>query len=371
MKTLTVDLGDRSYPIHIGPGLIDQPEFFHRHIQSSQVMVVSNTTVAPLYLDRVLRHFEDRQVGTAILPDGESYKTMDSAMTVFDGLLSRKFSRNASIIALGGGVIGDLAGFAAACYQRGVPFMQIPTTLLAQVDSSVGGKTAVNHPLGKNMIGAFYQPVSVLADTTTLDTLADRELSAGLAEIIKYGLIRDPALFAWLEENIELLLERDQEALSYAIERSCANKAEVVAADERENGERATLNLGHTFGHAIETGLGYGACLHGEAVAIGMCQAADLSRRLGWLGDADVGRVEALVKRAKLPIIPPVELDSARFLELMAVDKKNVDGKLRLILLEAIGRATLPTGVALDALRATLDESRNRAFFAATGHGGT
>jgi 3-dehydroquinate synthase len=358
MKTLRVSLGERSYPIHIGPNLIDDPEFFRRHASSPQVMVVSNETVAPLYLPRVMKSLEGKQVATAILPDGEAYKSMDSAMSVFDTLLARKFSRDATVIALGGGVVGDLAGFVAACYQRGVPFMQIPTTLLAQVDSSVGGKTAVNHPLGKNMIGAFYQPQCVLADTAVLDTLADREFSAGLAEVVKYGLIRDPGFFAWLEENIEALLRRDEAALAYAIERSCANKAEVVAADERETGERATLNLGHTFGHAIETGLGYGACLHGEAVAIGMCQAADLSRRLGWLGDSEVERIVRILRRARLPVAPPAALDADRFLELMAVDKKNVGGKLRLILLEQIGRATLPVGVDIAALRATLDEWR-------------
>jgi 3-dehydroquinate synthase len=360
MKTLHVSLGERSYPIYIGAKLLEQPELYQRHIKSSQVMVVSNETVAPLYLNPVLDCLEGKQVATVILPDGEGYKSMDSAMAIFDELLARKFSRNATIIALGGGVIGDLAGFAAACYQRGVPFLQIPTTLLAQVDSSVGGKTAVNHPLGKNMIGAFYQPQCVLADTSTLSTLADRELSAGLAEVIKYGLIRDPEFFGWLEDNVEALVGRDEEALSYAIERSCANKAEVVSADERETGERATLNLGHTFGHAIETGLGYGACLHGEAVAIGMCQAADLSCRLGWLSGGGVDRIERILLRARLPVTPPQELDSDRFLELMAVDKKNVDGMLRLILLEQIGRATLPIGVDIDLLKATLTEYGRR-----------
>ncbi len=356
MKTLNVNLDQRSYPIYIGPNLIGEAAFFDRHIHSSQVMVVSNETVAPLYLDRVVANLHGRQIATVILPDGESYKSMASAMRIFDELLSRKFSRNATLIALGGGVIGDLAGFAAACYQRGIPFTQIPTTLLAQVDSSVGGKTAVNHPLGKNMIGAFYQPQCVLADTSLLDTLPDRELCAGLAEVIKYGLIRDAKLFCWLEENIEALLRRDAEALTHAIERSCANKAEVVAADERETGERATLNLGHTFGHAIETGMGYGVFLHGEAVAIGMCQAADLSRRSGWLDDADVDRIVRMVKQARLPVAPPTELDAGRFLELMAVDKKNVDGKLRLILLKNIGQATLPVGVDVSLLKATLNE---------------
>ena len=283
MKTLNVSLGDRSYPIYIGPGLLDQGELLNRHIQSNQVMVITNETVAPLYLDRFVRTLSARQLATLVLPDGEVFKTMDSAMRIFDELLVRKFGRNACLIALGGGVIGDLVGFAAACYQRGVPFVQVPTTLLSQVDSSVGGKTAVNHPRGKNMIGAFYQPQCVLADTSVLDTLPDRELSAGLAEVIKYGLIRDLEFFHWLEANVEALLRREPEALAFAIERSCHNKAEVVAADERESGVRATLNLGHTFGHAIETGCGYGTYLHGEAVAIGMCQAADLSRRLGWL----------------------------------------------------------------------------------------
>jgi len=356
MKTLIVNLGERSYPIYIGPDLIDDAGLYQRHITSSQVMVVSNDTVAPLYLNRVLARLEGKQVATVILSDGESYKSMDSAMAIFDELLASKFSRNATLIALGGGVIGDLTGFAAACYQRGVPFIQIPTTLLAQVDSSVGGKTAVNHPLGKNMIGAFYQPQCVLADTTVLSTLADNELSAGLAEVIKYGLIRDPEFFTWLEENVEALIERDPDALSYAIERSCANKAEVVVADERETGERATLNLGHTFGHAIETGVGYGKYLHGEAIAIGMCQAADLSRRLGWLSEAEVDRIARILHRARLPVIPPAELGIDRFLELMAVDKKNVDGKLRLILLERIGKATLPVGVDISILKETLGE---------------
>jgi 3-dehydroquinate synthase len=325
-------------------------------MDSSQVLVVTNETIAPLYLDQVLEGLRDRQVGTVILPDGEEYKTIDSAMAIFDELLRLKFNRNAHVIALGGGVVGDLTGFAAACYQRGVPFLQIPTTLLAQVDSSVGGKTAVNHPRGKNMIGAFHQPKCVIADTATLDTLADRELSAGLAEVVKYGLIRDPEFFYWLEQNIEALVGRDPDALAYAIERSCWNKAEVVAADERESGERATLNLGHTFGHAVETGLGYGEVLHGEAVAIGMCQAADLSRRLGWLGDADVERIVAVLKRARLPVTPPPSLDADNYLEHMAVDKKNLEGKLRLILLEKIGQATLPMAVEPGKLRATLEE---------------
>ncbi|MGX2039489.1 3-dehydroquinate synthase [Methylocaldum sp. MU1018] len=356
MKTLTVSLGERSYPIYIGSQILESGELLSRHISSSQVMVVTNETVAPLYLDRVRRNLKNRQVAEVILPDGESYKSIESAMILFDELLAGKFSRDASLIALGGGVIGDLVGFAAACYQRGVPFVQIPTTLLAQVDSSVGGKTAVNHPRGKNMIGAFYQPQCVIADTATLDTLPDRELSAGLAEVIKYGLIRDFEFFVWLEANMERLLARDKDALAYAIERSCLNKAEVVAEDERESGARATLNLGHTFGHAIETGMGYGNYLHGEAVAIGICQAADLSRRLGRLDASSIERIIALLRQARLPLIPPVDLDADRYLELMAVDKKNVEGRLRLILLEKIGQATLPMKIDIEPLRATLNE---------------
>jgi 3-dehydroquinate synthase len=356
MKTLNVALAERSYPIYIGDGLLGNSELWQRHIGAAQVAVLTNDTIAPLYLSTVLDQLAGKKVESIILPDGESHKTLQSAAHIFDVLLAQRFNRNAVLVALGGGVIGDLGGFAAACYQRGIPFIQVPTTLLSQVDSSVGGKTGVNHPLGKNMIGAFYQPQCVIADTSTLGTLPDRELSAGLAEVIKYGLIRDPEFFTWLEANIESLLARDGAALAYAIERSCSNKAEVVAADEKETGERATLNLGHTFGHAIETGCGYGSYLHGEAVAIGMCQAADLSRRLGWLQAADVERIVALLVRAKLPITPPADLPSERYLELMAVDKKNVDGKVRLILLERIGHATLPRAVDTAPLRATLDE---------------
>lgn len=356
MKTLHVELGERSYPIYIGAGLLGVPELLARHISGQQVLVVSNQVVAPLYLEKVTAGLAGKTVTSVVFPDGEGYKTLDSLSRVFDALLEKRYSRNATLIALGGGVIGDLGGFAAACYQRGIPFIQIPTTLLSQVDSSVGGKTGVNHPLGKNMIGAFYQPLCVLADTATLDTLPDRELSAGLAEVIKYGLIRDPEFFLWMEANLDQLLARDAAALAFAIERSCRNKAEVVAADEKESGERATLNLGHTFGHAIESGCGYGAYLHGEAVAIGMCQAADLSRRLGWLSGADVERIVALLRRARLPVTPPAGLDADGFLRGMAVDKKNLDGKVRLILLEKIGRATLPMSVDAALLRATLDE---------------
>lgn len=354
MKTLTVALGDRSYPIYIGENLFAQAELLTCHIKSKQVAIVTNETVAPLYLQKVLSNLRNHQVEAIVLPDGEKFKTLDSLTKIFDHLLAKKFSRNATLIALGGGVIGDMGGFAAACYQRGIAFIQIPTTLLAQVDSSVGGKTGVNHPLGKNMIGAFYQPQAVLADVNVLDTLADRELSAGLSEVIKYGLIRDLNFFEWLENNIDALLNRDKVALTYAIEQSCLMKAQVVSEDEHEGGIRATLNLGHTFGHAIETGIGYGSYLHGEAVAIGTCLAADLSQRKGFITSNDVTRIITLFKRANLPIKTPAELSAAQFVELMAVDKKNVDGDIRVILLEKIGKATLPMAVDSSSLMQTL-----------------
>ena len=355
MKKLLVELGNRSYPIYIGSDLLNQPELLSQHIKARQVVIVTNATIAPLYLDKILKNLHKFNVETVILPDGEQFKTLEYVTQIFDKLLASKFSRNATLIALGGGVIGDMGGFAAACYQRGIAFLQIPTTLLAQVDSSVGGKTGVNHPLGKNMIGAFYQPQCVIADAGVLDTLDDRQLSAGLAEVIKYGLIRDVEFFEWLENNIIGLLARDKNALAYAIEQSCFNKAQVVAEDETETGVRATLNLGHTFGHAIETGTGYGTYLHGEAVAIGTCQAADLSRRKGWLNDADVERIIALFKKCNLPVNPPEEIGSERFLELMSVDKKNVNGQIRLILLTKIGAATLPIDVDKDLLKQTLN----------------
>jgi 3-dehydroquinate synthase len=354
MNTLQVELGDRSYPIYIGSRLLEQSRLYQQHIRSKQVLIITNETVAPLYLDSVSRNLLGYAVETVILPDGEQFKTLDTLTLIFDKLLSCKFSRNATLIALGGGVIGDMGGFAAACYQRGIAFIQIPTTLLAQVDSSVGGKTGVNHPLGKNMIGAFYQPQCVIADADVLDTLDDRQLSAGLAEVIKYGLIKDAGFFVWLERNMDALLARDKAALAFAVERSCLNKAEIVSEDETETGVRATLNLGHTFGHAIETGAGYGAYLHGEAVAIGICQAADLSSRKGWLTEIDVERIIGLIKKARLPVTPPESLSPAQFLELMAVDKKNLDGKIRLILLEKIGLATLPVYVEQELLELTL-----------------
>lgn len=342
IQTLNVSLGERAYPIHIGCGILSQPELLLPHIRQKKVVVVTNTTVAPLYLELLRSTLEKAGISTlpVILPDGEQYKTWQTLNLIFDALLSAHCERSTTLIALGGGVVGDMSGFAAACYQRGMPFIQVPTTLLSLVDSSVGGKTAINHPLGKNMIGAFYQPQLVLADISTLDTLPDRELKAGLAEVIKYGLIRDPDFFVWLEANLEKLLARDKAALIYAVHRSCANKAEVVAADERENGERALLNLGHTFGHAIETGLGYGEWLHGEAIAAGTLIAAELSRQLGWLSAEAVLRIERLFVRAGLPVIG-APLGAARYLELMRHDKKVQDGKLRLVLLREIGQAVM------------------------------
>jgi len=354
MKELQVELDDKGYPIYIGTGLLQQNDLLVKHIKSKQVLIVTNTTVSPLYLDDVMKCLQGFQVEVIELPDGEQYKNLENVTKIFDQLLAKKFSRNSTLIALGGGVIGDMGGFAAACYQRGIPFIQIPTTVLAQVDSSVGGKTGVNHPLGKNMIGAFYQPKCVIADIGVLDTLDDRQLSAGLAEVIKYGLIRDLGFFEWLEKNIDLLLARDKNALAYIIERSCINKAEIVAEDEFEAGVRAILNLGHTFGHAIETGKGYGEYLHGEAVAIGIGYAADLSRRMGWITRGDVSRILSLLKRAQLPVAPPKDMGVSKFLDLMAVDKKNVDGKIRLILLESIGKATLPINIDQSLLEQTL-----------------
>jgi len=354
MKELKVELKDKSYPIYIGSGLLKQKEILLKHIKSKQVVIVTNTTIAPLYLNDVLNSLSGLQVEVVELPDGEQYKNIEHIEKIFDCLLEKKFSRNATLIALGGGVVGDMGGFAAACYQRGIPFIQIPTTVLAQVDSSVGGKTGVNHPLGKNMIGAFYQPQCVIADMDVLSTLDDKQLIAGIAEVIKYGLIRDLAFFEWLEDNMTLLLQRDKQALAYIIERSCMNKAEIVAEDEFETGIRAILNLGHTFGHAIETGMGYGQYLHGEAVAIGMGYAADLSQRMGWITGEDVERIIALLKSAGLPVEPPADMTVEQFVDLMAVDKKNIDGNIRLILLKSIGKATLPINIEKKSLEQTL-----------------
>jgi 3-dehydroquinate synthase len=343
MRTLNVALGDRAYPIHIGPALLPQAGLVTGALTTPRVAIVTNTVVAPLYLEKLAAPLRSAgvRVSEIVLPDGEAHKTWETLNLIFDALLSERCDRTTTVVALGGGVIGDLAGFAAASYQRGVPFVQVPTTLLAQVDSSVGGKTGINHPRGKNMIGAFWQPKLVLADTDTLNTLPARELSAGLAEVIKYGLIRDLPFLDWLEANMDKLMTRDAEALAFAIERSCANKAEVVAGDEREtakDGGRALLNLGHTFGHAIETGVGYGEWLHGEAVAAGTVMAAELSRRLGWLTAADVARVHDLLVRAGLPVRGP-QLGAGRYLDLMGHDKKVIAGKLRLVLLRKLGEA--------------------------------
>ena len=353
MQTLNVDLGERSYPIHIGQGLLAQP-LLAPFIKGRQVMVVSNETVAPLYLNRLLSQLEGFQVDSVILPDGEAFKDLQHVNRIFDALLAKRHNRTTTLIALGGGVVGDMTGFAAACYQRGVAFIQVPTTLLSQVDSSVGGKTGVNHPLGKNMIGAFHQPQVVLADTDVLATLPERELSAGLAEVIKYGLIHDVEFLAWLEQNMAALRQRDAKALAQAIYRSCEIKAEMVALDERESGVRALLNLGHTFGHAIETDQGYGKWLHGEAVGAGTLMAADLSARLGWLSQQDLDRVRTILQAAGLPLLPPSEMSSERFLELMAVDKKVIDGNLRLVLLQQLGKAVVTSDFPAERLLETL-----------------
>ncbi|KAL3525245.1 hypothetical protein ACH5RR_013617 [Cinchona calisaya] len=333
-----VDLGNRSYPIYIGSGLLHQPHLLQRHVQGKKVLVVTNTTIAPLYLDKTISALTDGKpnvtVESVILPDGEKYKNMETLMKVFDKAIETRMDRRCTFVALGGGVIGDMCGYAAASYLRGVNFVQIPTTVMAQVDSSVGGKTGINHPLGKNMIGAFYQPQCVLIDTDTLNTLPDRELASGLAEVIKYGLIRDAEFFEWQEKNMPALLARDPSAFAYAIKRSCENKAEVVSQDEKESGLRATLNLGHTFGHAIETGFGYGQWLHGEAVAAGTVMAVDMSYRLGWIEDSLVKRVDRILKQAKLPTAPPETMTVEMFKSVMAVDKKVADGLLRLILLK-------------------------------------
>ena len=356
MQTLTVGLAERSYPIHIGSGLLNRVELLLPHIPHKRAVIVSNTTVAPLYLQQLSEVLSANgvQVQSITLPDGEQYKSGESLNTIYDALLSARSERSTPLIALGGGVIGDITGYAAATFLRGVPFIQIPTTLLSQVDSSVGGKTGINHPLGKNMIGAFYQPRVVLADTATLDTLPDKELRAGLAEVIKYGLIRDLPFLEWLEANIEKLMARDTAALQYAIARSCRNKAEVVGADERESGDRALLNLGHTFGHAIENGMGYGVWLHGEAVAAGTVMAADLSQRLGWLSTGDVARVGKLFERAGLPVIAP-RLGAEKYLHLMELDKKVADGKIRFVLLKSLGHAVMTGDVPQALLEETLE----------------
>ena len=353
---LEVDLDDRSYPIYIGTGLVGQADLIGPHIHGQSALIVTNSTVAPLYLDAVRQALDSTQIrhDQIILDDGEQYKTMASIETIIDLLLTNRHDRRTTVIALGGGVIGDVAGFAASIYQRGVNFIQIPTTLLSQVDSSVGGKTGVNHPLGKNMIGAFYQPQCVIADIDTFNTLPARELSAGLAEVIKYGLIHDVEFFDWLEINIDSLSNLDQELLAQAVLVSCQNKARVVELDERESGLRAILNLGHTFGHAIETVMGYGNWLHGEAVAAGMVMAIDLSIREGLVDEEVRQRAVALLQRAGLPVTPPVEITVEQYLNAMAIDKKNVDGRIKLVLLNALGDAFITDEYNHDKLLQTL-----------------
>lgn len=355
MRTLTVDLGDRSYPIYIGHGIRQQKALFDEAIHGKQVMIVTNETIAPLYLESMVSMLSaDYKVDTCILPDGEVYKTLDTYGQIMTALLEARHNRTTTVIALGGGVVGDMAGFAAATYQRGVPFIQVPTTLLSQVDSSVGGKTGVNHPLGKNMIGAFYQPQAVIIDTETLESLPQRELSAGMAEVIKYGLICDAPFFDWLEQEMTPLMALDNDKISEAIYRSCLAKANVVAQDEREGGIRAILNLGHTFGHAIETEMGYGNWLHGEAVAAGSILALDLSWRMGKVTDDDLSRSIALFEAANLPIVPPKNMTLESFIERMALDKKVLDGSLRLVLLNALGDAMVTSDFPMDDFNACI-----------------
>ncbi|ALP42751.1 3-dehydroquinate synthase [Aeromonas schubertii] len=351
-------MGERSYPIEIGAGLLRQPERYRQVIKGQRVMVVTNETVAPLYLETLLAQLGDYRVDTLVLPDGEAHKSLSTFETVMSALLEGNHGRDTTLIALGGGVIGDLVGFAAACYQRGVPFIQIPTTLLSQVDSSVGGKTAVNHPLGKNMIGAFYQPKSVIIDIDCLATLPEREFAAGMAEVIKYGIIWDSDFFAWLEQNMARLQQLDEEALTQAILRCCAIKAEVVAEDETESGVRALLNLGHTFGHAIEAEMGYGNWLHGEAVAAGTMLAADTAVLCGMMSDAERERIRRLLLAARLPVHAPAEMDFSAFIAHMRRDKKVLNGTLRLVLPSGIGKAEVVAHVTEAQLAQVIEQAR-------------
>ncbi|MEH6445710.1 MAG: 3-dehydroquinate synthase [Oceanospirillaceae bacterium] len=356
MNALRVELGERSYPIFIGSNILQNCELTS-YIKGRQVMVVSNETIAPLYLENLLSCLATFEVDHIVLKDGEQHKNLATVNLIFDQLLKSKHNRTTTLIALGGGVVGDMTGFAAACYQRGVNFIQIPTTLLAQVDSSVGGKTGVNHPLGKNMIGAFYQPQLVIADIAYFKTLAAREIAAGLAEVIKYGLIYDASFFVWLEANVDALVAKDEVALCYAVQRSCEIKAEVVAKDETEQGLRACLNLGHTFGHAIETHQGYGNWLHGEAVAAGTMLALDLSLRLGWIEPELVSRAKTLFLAAGLPVKAPSAMTVDNFLELMLVDKKVIDGSIRLVLIEQLGQAIVTDQFPIELLKETLSSN--------------
>lgn len=354
MLDIKVDLGDRSYPIFIGPDLLGQQSLLTPFIHGKQVLVVSNEVVAPLYLDTLCKALPDVEVDTLVLPDGEQTKSLDTLNLIFDKLIGNRHERSTTVIALGGGVTGDMAGFAAACYQRGVNYIQVPTTLLAQVDSSVGGKTAVNHPLGKNMIGAFYQPQCVIADIAALQTLPGRELQAGMAEVIKYGLLGNFTFFEWLETHIDSLMAGDRDKLAEAVKICCEEKARIVAADEREGGQRALLNLGHTFGHAIEAAMGYGVWLHGEAVATGMVMAADLSWRVGHIAKADAQRARYLIERAGLPVVPPADMGVEQFISLMSVDKKVQAGQIRFVLMRELGNAYVDAKVDEALLRETL-----------------
>jgi 3-dehydroquinate synthase len=362
MKVLTVDLADRSYAIYIGSGLLHRLQLFTDLLGTSQVLIVTNTTIAPLYLESfkmtLAAALGGMVVNAAVLPDGEQYKNWQTLGLIYDALLENRYERNTLLIALGGGVVGDMTGFVAATYQRGVNFIQVPTTLLSQVDSSVGGKTGINHPLGKNMIGAFYQPKAVIIDTDTLKTLPQREFSSGLAEVIKYGLICDAAFFSWLEQNIQLLMKGQEDALTEAIAKSCAIKASIVAADERESGKRALLNLGHTFGHAIEAQQGYGSWLHGEAVAAGILVAAQLSLFLGWLDEDQVQRIRYLLECAKLPTTIPSDMRVEDFFEKMSRDKKVQGGKIRYVLLKSIGEAVLTDEVNQDTVASAINRCR-------------
>jgi len=352
-ERIEIALGERSYPILIGSNLLSAADVLDAHVRARSVLIVTNETIAPLYAESLKRGLSDRRTEQVVLPDGEQHKTLETVSRIFDALMDARMNRDAAVVALGGGVIGDMAGFAAACYQRGIDYIQVPTTLLAQVDSSVGGKTGVNHPKGKNMIGAFHQPRCVIADIATLRTLSEREYRAGLAEIVKYGLIYDVGFLGWLEQHASALASRDEQAIVHAVKRSCEIKAEVVAADERETGLRAILNLGHTFGHAIETAAGYGTWLHGEAVAAGMSVAADMSARLGWISSSDRDRAVQLIARFGLPTDPP-KIGAARALQLMGMDKKVLDGRVRLVLLSALGKADVVGDYPREALEATL-----------------
>ncbi|OTG84929.1 3-dehydroquinate synthase [Acinetobacter sp. ANC 4648] len=358
MQTLHVELGDRRYPIFIGSHLNPQ-QLLEPYIHGQQVMIVTNTTVQPLYLDHYVAAIEQlgKKVAVCVLPDGEQYKNITHLTLIFDALLEAGYNRDCTVLALGGGVIGDMAGFASACFQRGVYFIQVPTTLLSQVDSSVGGKTGINHPLGKNMIGAFQQPQVVLADMAQLKTLPARELSAGLAEVIKYALLADVDFLVWLEAHMDNLVAGDSELLAEAVYRSCAHKARIVANDEKEQGERALLNLGHTFGHAIESYMGYGVWLHGEAVATGMVMAADLSQRMGWISTADLERTKKIIQRANLPVACP-EIPLAEFLAYMSHDKKVLNGQLRLVLLKQLGQAIITKDFDVELMKQTILENQ-------------